>query len=102
MAQPYLMGTAKVIKSARLFDKDQAKLSLMIAHDSLIKPPLVSISMCYILRALLIFVQFGYIGLMKFFYELFVASSRSIASKLPQEHPEHATLPVFREISLTT
>lgn len=63
MAQPYLMGTAKGIKPARVFVKDQAKLSLMMAAV----PPLVFTSVCRIPRALLIFVEFKYIGLMKIF-----------------------------------
>jgi hypothetical protein len=35
LAQPYLIGTAKVIKLAELLDKDPAKLSLVTRTQSL-------------------------------------------------------------------
>lgn len=57
---PYWTRMTKVIRSAQLLDKDQAKLSHMIAAV----PALVFISTCGILGGLLIVVQYRDIGLM--------------------------------------
>lgn len=85
------MGMAEVIKPAQLLDKDPAKLSHMITTESL----LVLIFTYYILEGLLIFVQSPDIGLIEYFYESFMLSPRSSASKLPQENPEHTIVPTL-------
>lgn len=64
LVKPYLKGMAKVIKPAPLLDKDPEILSHMMATVLL----LVLISVCCMLGELLIFVQFGDIGLMANFF----------------------------------
>lgn len=63
MAQPFMRGTAKVIKPAQPLDKDPAMMSYMMAAM-----PLFSLfTTCFVIRGHLIFVQFGDIGLIKNF-----------------------------------
>ena len=63
LAQPYLIGTAKVIKPAQLLDKDPATLHRMMPSPSWRLSLLVLISLYYMLGELLIFVLLGEIGL---------------------------------------
>lgn len=98
LAQPYLMGSSKVRKPAQLLDKDPAELSRMMQLLSCGRPLLILISPRCIPVGLLITVQLGDICLMGNF--LWIIYTRSIALKLPQESPEHATPPTFREKSL--
>lgn len=72
MAQPYLMGVAKVIKPAQLLDKNVPKLSCSMAA----MPPFVATLLVAYLGDFLSFVQFGDFGLMENFLHIIFAFSQ--------------------------
>lgn len=81
IVQLYLMGMLKVIEPAQLLDKDLTKLSCMMVTV----PLLVLIFTCCILGRLLIFVQFGDIGLMEIFLWIIMLSPRVLFLSFPRK-----------------